>query len=139
MAFSVAGFIVELKVRNRLSDFSDAASRRCGQNVTDRTRPVADVGSEVHNHQPAKRVGGDKLIKLAIGFGVLSCFAVLAPVQAGEPVGNDDYPPEALSKHEQGIVLVDLTIGIDGRANDCKVLSQVQTRCHSRTRPAKLF
>jgi len=45
-----------------------------------------------------------------------------APVWADPPVGNDDYPPEALSRHERGIVLVDLNVGTAGRVTHCRVL-----------------
>ena len=36
--------------------------------------------------------------------------------------GNDDYPPDALQKHQQGPVLVDLTPGSDGRFTACSIV-----------------
>ena len=47
---------------------------------------------------------------------------VIPPAFAAPGPGNDDYPLDALNKHEQGVVLTDLTIGTDGRVSDCKVL-----------------
>jgi len=35
--------------------------------------------------------------------------------------GTEDYPLEASQKHEQGAVLVDVTIGADGRITACSV------------------
>jgi TonB family protein len=46
---------------------------------------------------------------------------IASPIAADQK-GNADYPPEALKKHEQGTVLVDLTIGTAGRVTDCSVL-----------------
>jgi TonB family protein len=36
--------------------------------------------------------------------------------------GTDDYPLEALQKHEQGPVVVSLTVGTDGRPTDCSIV-----------------
>ena len=45
-----------------------------------------------------------------------------APTAAGAQSLNDEYPTEALEKRQQGIVLVDLTVGSNGRVSDCVVL-----------------
>jgi protein TonB len=36
---------------------------------------------------------------------------------------NDDYPPSALSRGEQGTTAVSLTVGPDGRVSGCSVTS----------------
>jgi TonB family protein len=36
--------------------------------------------------------------------------------------GDADYPLEALAKHQQGSVVVDLIVGADGSVKDCAVL-----------------
>jgi TonB family protein len=48
--------------------------------------------------------------------------AGVAPTAAGAQALNEEYPTEALEKREQGIVLVDLTVGSNGRVSDCDVL-----------------
>ena len=36
--------------------------------------------------------------------------------------GNEDYPLEALHKHQQGAVIVDVSVGTDGRVTGCSVV-----------------
>lgn len=45
-----------------------------------------------------------------------------APTAAGTQPLDEEYPAEALEKRQQGIVLVDLTVGSNGRVSDCDVI-----------------
>jgi TonB family protein len=45
-----------------------------------------------------------------------------ASAQKTSAKGYADYPTEALAKHEQGAVLVELTVGPDGKVSKCSVL-----------------
>jgi hypothetical protein len=71
---------------------------------------------------------GSKTLGIAVrrlGLLLIIVASFLAPSSAFSATkgpGNADYPPDALSKHEQGVVLADVTVGIDGRASDCAVL-----------------
>lgn len=49
----------------------------------------------------------------------LVAFAVMTVAAAPAAVLNDQYPKEALRNREQGVVLVDLTVGVDGRVSNC--------------------
>ena len=48
--------------------------------------------------------------------------AGVLPTTAAAQTLNEEYPQEALEKRQQGIVLVDLTVGKDGRVSDCQVV-----------------
>lgn len=61
-------------------------------------------------------------MKAVISAAIISMLAAPTTLWADLPSGIDDYPLKALSRHEQGIVLVDLTVGTDGRPKDCRVL-----------------
>lgn len=61
---------------------------------------------------------------MANGLGIYAAALALAAVaQAGaKGTGNADYPPEALAKRQQGLVVANLTVGVDGRVKDCAVI-----------------
>jgi TonB family protein len=85
-----------------------------------------------------------------------SCPSTLRSV-GGPPIGaglasyvsNDDYPPEALARGEQGTTCFSLIVGVDGRVRNCMVtassgsMSLDETTCRilrerARFRPAML-
>ena len=59
---------------------------------------------------------------VALHFVAALIVAGAAPTPAGAQALNEEYPTEALEKRQQGIVLVDLTVGSNGRVSDCVVL-----------------
>lgn len=72
----------------------------------------------------------------------------LAPLNAGEWITQDDYPPVALRLEEQGAVAFDLTVSADGQVSNCATTQSSgsvvldETTCQlvserARFRPAK--
>lgn len=53
---------------------------------------------------------------------VALCATIALPAQAAPQRGHEDYPLEALRKHQQGAVLVDLIPGADGRFTHCSIV-----------------
>ena len=54
---------------------------------------------------------------------VLGMVAILESAATAVAPLNEDYPREALERREQGLVLVRMTVGTDGRVSACKVLA----------------
>ena len=85
-------------------------------------------------------ISGGDLMGL-LHFVAALILAGAAPTAAGAEALNEEYPKEALEKRQQGIVLVDLTVGSNGRVSDCDVLvgpasaALITATCHAfRTR-----
>ncbi len=50
------------------------------------------------------------------------------PVLVNRPLSSGDYPSAAISANAQGLVVVGLAVGADGRVSDCRVLRSSSNR-----------